>query len=261
VPKFISSNTPPDHPAEEVKLSPGIARMLLRMEKYILPVVFAWLAWLRFNHLTDQLGAYHAMAHSAMMRSVSYNVFFADMTKNILIFTLLVFTVITLLFNKPPVILPDKLKHVLVPLAGSYYTVLYAWLDHFPPSMRDSLFPPSMQYSAAVAGLVLSIIGYSIAIWAMLHLRRSFALFVSVREVVTGGPYRYMRHPIYTGYLFDAAGLLLASFCIGMFALCAGLALLLVCRARMEEEKLAGADPAYRRYIARTGAFLPRFSI
>ncbi len=224
----------------------------------MLPLVFAYLALGRLNYLTTQYTAFRGLRNIPGISSLPYGVFFADMTKNALIFALLVFTVITLLWNKPPVILPDKLKHVLVPLVGSCYTVLYALLDYFPHVMRESLVPDGWRHTAAVAGLGLSILGYSIAVWAILYLRRSFALLVSVREVVLQGPYRYVRHPIYTGYLLDAAGLILASPCLGMLLLAAGLALLLICRAQMEEEKLAEADPSYRAHIAHAGFLFPR---
>ena len=243
---------------EDTPLSPGVAHFLVAVEKYVLPLVFAILAWFRFQYLRNQYTAWRSIQSHPALRAILPGTFFADTTRQLLIFTLLAFSAVTLLFNRPAVTLPDKLKHVMVPLAASYYVALYAAIHYFPPWMRVSLLPDGLRGPAAVVGLGLSIAGYAIAIWALIYLRRSFALFVSVRDVVTRGPYRLVQHPIYSGYLLDAAGLLLASGSIAMLILCAAHITLVVIRARMEEEMLAAADPAYRDYFGRTGAFFPR---
>ena len=242
----------------DIPLPPKAAALLITLEKYVLPLLYAFLAYRRFQYIQSQFLAYHALASRHAIPSLSQGLYFADMTKQVLLFALMAFTGITLLFNRPPASLPDKLKHVIVPLAASYYLVLYGSADYWPVWLRTSLIPAAWRYFSAVVGVAFSIAGYSIAIWALLYLRRSFALFVSVREVVIKGPYRYVRHPIYLGYLLDLVGLLLATCSPGMIALGAGFVVLLICRARMEEDMLAEANPAYQRYFARTGFLFPR---
>jgi protein-S-isoprenylcysteine O-methyltransferase Ste14 len=229
------------------------------VEKYVLPLLYAFLAYRRFRYIESQILVYHMLGSRPGMPSYSPGLHFADMTKQVLLFALMAFTGITLLFNRPPASLPDKLKHVIVPLAVSYYVVLYGSVDYWPAWLRVSLMPAAWRYRSAVLGLGLSIIGYSIAIWALVYLRRSFALFVSVREVVVKGPYRYVRHPMYLGYLLDLAGLLLTTCSAGMILLGAGFVVLMVCRARLEEEKLGETSPLYQQYFARTGFLFPRF--
>jgi protein-S-isoprenylcysteine O-methyltransferase Ste14 len=92
----------------------------------------------------------------------------------------------------------------------------------------------------------------------MVHLGRSFAVLVSVRKIVSSGPYAYVRHPIYLGYAIDLCGLLLATSSIAMFTLAAGWVLLLIIRARIEEEMLSEADEGYRQYVTRTNFLFPR---
>ncbi len=225
----------------------------------MLPLVYAFLAWQRVQYIESQVLAYEALAGARAIPAFSQGLYFADMGKQVLLFALMAFSGVALLLNRPPASLPGKLKHVLVPLAVSYYFVLYGAVDYGPPWMRASLIPPAWRFGSAILGLVSSIVGYSVAIWALVYLRRSFALFVSVRQVVIKGPYRYVRHPIYLGYLFDVAGLLLLTGSIGMILLGAGFVVLLICRARMEEEMLGDADAGYRRYILETGFLLPRF--
>jgi protein-S-isoprenylcysteine O-methyltransferase Ste14 len=82
---------------------------------------------------------------------------------------------------------------------------------------------------------------------------------VAVREVVSGGPYAYVRHPMYLGYIFELSGLVLASFSIGMFLAAAGFLSLMIVRARLEEGRIIEACPAYRDYMQRTGFLFPRF--
>ena len=76
-------------------------------------------------------------------------------------------------------------------------------------------------------------------------------------HLITDGPYRYVRHPMYVTVLLGAAG----------WALCAGglvralivLALLLVLngKAALEERLLLARWPGYAAYRERTRRFLP----
>jgi protein-S-isoprenylcysteine O-methyltransferase Ste14 len=77
--------------------------------------------------------------------------------------------------------------------------------------------------------------------------------------LVVDGPYRWIRHPFYdSGALLMLAISLIAAnwflFVIGIVVFC-----LLVIRTRTEEENLmARFGSSYRRYMERTGRFLPR---
>jgi protein-S-isoprenylcysteine O-methyltransferase Ste14 len=78
-------------------------------------------------------------------------------------------------------------------------------------------------------------------------------------QLVTTGPYRYIRHPLYTfGALFFGALILLT----GLWWLGVGLAICLGILAwrtpREEAHLLAQFGNEYRDYMARTGRYLPR---
>ena len=80
-------------------------------------------------------------------------------------------------------------------------------------------------------------------------------------ELITSGPYRLIRNPLYTagGLIFSGLGLVAASwFLIGG----AVLALVLV-RLRLPKEEAQLEDrfgQEYRDYAGRAGRFLPRWS-
>jgi protein-S-isoprenylcysteine O-methyltransferase Ste14 len=77
-------------------------------------------------------------------------------------------------------------------------------------------------------------------------------------ELITGGFYRYVRHPIYTGVLLAAAGVVVFQ---ASLAHVVGLILLwgvLTLKAFGEERMLAEKYESYVDYSSRTGRFLPR---
>ena len=60
-----------------------------------------------------------------------------------------------------------------------------------------------------IIGVVLCGLGIGFAIWARYHIGRNWGMPMSVKEnpeLVTSGPYRYIRHPIYTGVIFALLG-------------------------------------------------------
>jgi protein-S-isoprenylcysteine O-methyltransferase Ste14 len=103
--------------------------------------------------------------------------------------------------------------------------------------------------------------GEIVGLIAVFYLRRSFAVFVQVRDVVLRGPYRYVRHPIYMGHAMLAIGVLLSNFCIA-YALISVMHIgLLAYRARLEEMMLAANDSAYRKSMEQTGFMFPKLSV
>jgi protein-S-isoprenylcysteine O-methyltransferase Ste14 len=91
------------------------------------------------------------------------------------------------------------------------------------------------------------IFGTGIALVAKLSLRRSFGLVPANRGVKSGGAYRFVRHPMYTGYVFNHIGMLMTFFSAWNVAVYAAAWLLLYLRA-IEEEKFLLTDPEYAAY-------------
>ena len=244
--------------ANDISISVRWATRLVQAEKYVLPLVCIAQAWHQLEFLHSQRAAYAALKAVGPLPLATESLFTGGFIKHVLLLALLVFTSGTLLLSRTPIAPSAKLKHVLVPLAMSNYFILYGIVDDLPFGLGQNLLPERWQIPVAVGGVVLSAIGYSVSIWAVCYLRRSFAIFVSVRTVVLGGPYAYVRHPIYFGYLLDSVGLLWATCSVAMLVLVAGFVGLLICRAKLEEDKLSEVSPAYQQHRQQTGFLFPR---
>lgn len=120
-----------------------------------------------------------------------------------------------------------------------------------------SVGQPITQPDALPMGLALTLAGTLLAFWSVIHLGRSFSLLPQARHLVTTGPYRYVRHPIYLGGLL----ITLAEVWIRFSPLVVALNVLFVgaqiVRLRYEESVLETAFPEYASYRTRTPALIP----
>jgi protein-S-isoprenylcysteine O-methyltransferase Ste14 len=114
---------------------------------------------------------------------------------------------------------------------------------------------PTPQADLRFAGLVLWLVGAVLSLWPIWSLRRSFSVEPEARALVTSGPYRLARHPIYTVYLLINTGILLRHFTLPFAAVLAIWMLTLLLRIRYEEGVLASAFPEYPEYRRRVRAF------
>jgi protein-S-isoprenylcysteine O-methyltransferase Ste14 len=90
-----------------------------------------------------------------------------------------------------------------------------------------------------------------LTVWGMWHLRRSFSITVEARTLVTGGPYRFLRHPIYCGEILAAAAVTAWRFSWVNTGVLVLFVVLQLGRASMEEDKLARNFPAYKEYAGK----------
>ena len=220
------------------------------IERYVLSLVYLFFAWTEF----------HDLAMISLDSRVFGGTAFIPTVKHMTLLLLQLFIGVFLLFNKRPAGQPRNLREVLVPLAASFFFLTYNSLPHFPPSFRENLLPLEMQTSFAAVALILGVVGPAISTWGVLSLGRSFGIFVSVREIITEGPYQYVRHPIYLGYVCIWMALVLLNFSVAIFIIVPIHLLLFVWRARLEETRLAESSTAYREYMKQTGFIFPRLS-
>ena len=114
---------------------------------------------------------------------------------------------------------------------------------------------PTPQPELRTAGAILWLAGAVLCLWPLWYLRRSFSLEPEARDLVTSGPYRLARHPIYTVYLLINAGILLRHLTVPFAIVLAVWVALLLVRVRYEEGVLASAFPDYPEYRRRVRAF------
>ena len=112
------------------------------------------------------------------------------------------------------------------------------------------------------AGLIVMWLGLAIRVWAIAALGRGFRTTVEVdlgQAVVSTGPYRWVRHPSYSGLLLIVTGCGLAAGNWLALAICVGLPLpALLRRIDVEEAELTRVlgDP-YRAYKTQTKRLIP----
>lgn len=111
-------------------------------------------------------------------------------------------------------------------------------------------------------GLVLFVLGLALRWWAIVHLGRFFTVDVAIaadHRVVDSGPYRWLRHPSYTGAIvaFLGYGLCMCNW-VSLLAVAVPVTLAFVHRIAVEEAALHRAlGEAYGQYAARTRRLLP----
>jgi protein-S-isoprenylcysteine O-methyltransferase Ste14 len=104
-------------------------------------------------------------------------------------------------------------------------------------------------------------VSLSLALWIFRTIGKNITSTVQTREqheLITGGPYRWVRHPLYTvgTSFFVSLSLLAANWFMGLASL--SVLVMLLIRLPNEEEKLIERfGDEYRAYIERTGRLLP----
>jgi protein-S-isoprenylcysteine O-methyltransferase Ste14 len=112
-------------------------------------------------------------------------------------------------------------------------------------------------------GAIFAVAGLVLMMWSARSLGRNLTALpepAAGGELVTSGPYRWVRHPMYTAVfllflgvsaVFDSlSALILSALLVGFFAL----------KSRYEERQLRISYPGYRSYLEQVpGRFLPAF--
>ena len=94
----------------------------------------------------------------------------------------------------------------------------------------------------------IAICALAVTLWARFSLGRNIGFVPAQRDIVTGGAYRYMRHPIYAGVFLGSFALALRAYTPRNAGLLGLGALLFVIKSFIEENFLR-ADPQYAAYL------------
>jgi len=123
------------------------------------------------------------------------------------------------------------------------------WILAFTATIMPLQVLPAENAFPALAslGIFLLVFGNCMQAWAKLVLRRSFGITAANRGVKVTGPYRFMRHPMYAGYLLVHIGALVVMFSAWNLMVYAIGWTAQILRL-LAEERLLERDPQYREY-------------
>ena len=150
----------------------------------------------------------------------------------------------------------DKLPNGMRLIQGFGLTFMIAHLAALAVAFRSSL-------PAIAVAVVLYLFALSLFWWSIATIRaRPFSIAFSPdspQHLVTSGPYRWIRHPLYASYLIAWFAGCVATTFIGLAVTPLVMAVLYWYAARQEEQKFVGSSFAgeYQAYRARTGLFWP----
>ncbi len=131
----------------------------------------------------------------------------------------------------------------------------------FPvPGLQQRFVPVSM--AAMIAALAVEALGLALAVWSRRTLGKHWSGKITIKvghELIRSGPYRWVRHPIYTALLMIYAG---TAVVFGEMHSLLGLVLAVLAylrKIRLEEANLArGFGESYEKYRSETKALVPR---
>ena len=153
----------------------------------------------------------------------------------------------------------ERMRHSLPMLAA--YILTFVPVSHYGLLGARVV---SASELPGILGALATIAGVALAVWARRHLGTNWSSTVSIRadhELIHTGPYRTIRHPIYTGMLLAFAGTALA---LGEVRGVIAFAMVLIAfyfKARKEESFLTQEfGERFAERARQTGMFLPRFS-
>jgi len=138
--------------------------------------------------------------------------------------------------------------------------VAYLLLFWPAPGLKGWFLPPGLPHLVAI-GTMIEAAFILLAVWARRHLGRNWSAAVRIgegHELVRTGPYRLLRHPIYTAVLGMCVGTAIASSQYHALLAVAMVLMAYIRKSRLEEQilrKTFGAEyDAYRRH---TWALVP----
>ena len=139
----------------------------------------------------------------------------------------------------------------LIPI---FFYLLTSWIDIFRLP-----FPPRVRWLGA--GLIF--VGDLLFIWSHKALGRNWSPILEIRKghiLVTDGPYRFIRHPMYAAIFLIGIGvsLLSANWIVALSYMLPTTSMYLVRISDEEKMMIEKFGNEYREYMTRTGRLIPK---
>src|ERR1035437_9106227 len=123
--------------------------------------------------------------------------------------------------------------------------------------------PAIVQGKVPISAILLAISSMVLFVWTLVHNRLgNFNIRPTPKSwgvLVTTGPYKQIRHPMYTSMFLGAASLALMSDPFLGWSAWSALALVLVVKSNLEERWLNEVHPGYSSYHRESKRFIPWF--
>jgi protein-S-isoprenylcysteine O-methyltransferase Ste14 len=115
--------------------------------------------------------------------------------------------------------------------------------------------------SEHVVGFTMATVGLCLGLWAIAAVGPTqVSIMPEVKaktQLVTAGPYRFVRHPMYTSLMLFCGGFVVTPFHWWKIAAWLVLLFVLVAKSRIEERRLMARFADYDNYRKRTHRFVP----
>jgi protein-S-isoprenylcysteine O-methyltransferase Ste14 len=155
--------------------------------------------------------------------------------------------ILAFLLRTNPVNRSSGAAEIIIPLIGS--ALPFALLLSPPASFITNNRP---LFFGLLWGMAFAT---ALTVSGMWTLRRSFSITVEARGLVTTGPYRLIRHPIYSGEILAAMAVAVIRFSLANLAIILLFIVIQLYRSRLEELKLGATFPEYREFAGRSRWF------
>lgn len=123
------------------------------------------------------------------------------------------------------------------------------------------LFPVDLANRGRALSLLLCALGAAVGLYALAHNRIGMSgIYPELppdAQLITSGPYRFVRHPMYTSLLLMMLGIALYNLHPINLTGFGIIALAVLGKVRIEERALRRRFPEYETYAARTAALVP----
>jgi protein-S-isoprenylcysteine O-methyltransferase Ste14 len=135
----------------------------------------------------------------------------------------------------------------IMAIAGTFFLAVVTFFPRANLSVTQTIIASSI----SICGTIMSII-------ALAHLGRSFSLMAEARRLVTTGPYRIVRHPLYLFEEVASFGVLLQYLSLYTAPIFLLHVVIQIRRMKNEEMVLEKAFPEYQAYKSTTARVIPK---
>lgn len=139
-----------------------------------------------------------------------------------------------------------------------FKTILLVSLQFFFIFLLLSSFPLN---KISLSAYIFMLFSFVLILWALIAMQKSKLRILPEPSanaiLITKGPYRFIRHPMYTAILLGSIGLLINYFTWLRLAIAVALAIVLLIKLNWEEKMLSQKFDEYKEYMKHTRRILP----